>query len=663
MEREFTGTAALCGESDWVGMVRLATWRCQARLVWLCVVLLTLGARVQAAAPGETPTDSLLRLVAPDAAVVLTIEGLRDQVRALGSSRLAADIWQLPTVQAWPKSEKYQQFEHSRARIEAVLEVNLTDLRDELLGDAALLALRLPPQEPADSSLARGVLLFQARDHALLERLIRVINATQTQNGELASLGDRTRRGTTYHVREFPAESGRMSEWYVAYPDGTFAFSNSEFLIQAVIDRKTAAPAAEIAATDGPSPRVGPGLGDLPAVRAVQRRLSRPALARVFVNPRQIRRLLAAAPRPTKPGDARLMAMVERYLAAVDFAGASLVWNDRSIEAQMVEILDPAKLDPWLRRWARGAGPRDPSLDRVPSTALAVASGHIDPLALFDAVSQLVPDEDGPSLANVETVLTGLLLGQDLRTRVLPRLGPGILAYIDLPSDSIDLKAAAADPALGSSWPFPLVVVVSLGKEVPVASRPTGSPPEQPNAQEATPVPVAAALENALRTILALTALDGKRNHGRSRIRTSVVAGTAVTTLEPPLPFAYAVDGAGSRAIAATSADSLARYLESSTDAKAGERFRQLHARSFPGDQTFFCVDLDAVTRLAGRQHDRLIQALAARKERPPADIERDLNQVLGMARLFEAAFLTSRFEPDAAAVERRVGLILHGPP
>ena len=36
----------------------------------------------------------------------------------------------------------------------------------------------------------------------------------------------------------FPPPAARPSEWYVTYPDGTFAFSNSESLIQSVIDRK-----------------------------------------------------------------------------------------------------------------------------------------------------------------------------------------------------------------------------------------------------------------------------------------------------------------------------------------------------------------------------------------------------------------------------------------
>ena len=59
-----------------------------------------------------------------------------------------------------------------------------------------------------------------------------------------------------------------------------------------------------------------------------------------------------------------------------------------------------------------------------------------------------------------------------------------------------------------------------------------------------------------------------------------------------------------------------------------------------------------------GGRHDRLVEILAARKNQPAALVDRDLTQVLAFARLFEAAYVTSRFEPEAAAVHRRIGLI-----
>ena len=377
------------------------------------------------------PADALLRLVPSDVAVVVSVEGLRDYTSAFFKSPLAGDFLRLPAVRAWLASERYQHFERSRAQVETLLGANLTDVRDELLGDAVILALRLPPKADGDVSQGRGILLVQARDPALLARLIRVVNTIQQESGELAGVAKRQRNVTTYFVREFPAAANRPPEWYVAYPDGTFALSNSEDMIRSVIDRKARPQDGKDGTTAGPS--VDPGLGELPRLKAVQDKLPERAVARLFINPRHFERAIAAAPRPGKPTDARIMATLERYLAAVDYAGAALTWNDESIVIHSVETLNPSLLDPWMRHWAGDARPVDSTLARVPSTALALASGHVDALAFIDAIAQIVPDEDQPRLSNIETVMSGLLLGHDLRTKVLPGIVPNILTYVDAP--------------------------------------------------------------------------------------------------------------------------------------------------------------------------------------------------------------------------------------
>ena len=58
--------------------------------------------------------------------------------------------------------------------------------------------------------------------------------------------------------------------------------------------------------------------------------------------------------------------------------------------------------------------------------------------------SSFIPADARQPAHNLEPVATGLLLGQDLRTRILPALGPGLIAYIDSP---LEPPAKAADPA------------------------------------------------------------------------------------------------------------------------------------------------------------------------------------------------------------------------
>jgi hypothetical protein len=631
--------------------------------------MLVLASSAGADEPGQ-PAEGLLRLVPPEATVVLTVEGLRDHARTLATSRLVAELRRLPVVHSWLNSDKYRQFERSCLEIETVLGVKLTALRDELLGDAVVLVLRLAPDAPTDPSQARGLLVLRARDRALLSRLIAAINTIQRDNGELARVVERDRAGVSYQVREFPAGAGRLPESYVSFPDGTFACSNSEALIESVIDRK-AAPAADRAgpgegagvvakAAGDPGARRDAGLGDRPEVRTVLRRLPARALARLLIDPRPIERVLAAAAGSANPSGPRIAAVLRRYVAAVDYAGAALVWDAQTIVIHTVETLDPSRVDPWLRRWAGDARSWNPAIRRVPPTALVLASVHLDWSALRDAVFQIVPEREHNRLGNLEAALTGLLLGQDFRTRILPCLGPGVLAYLDATIESTEAPNAPGPPSR-PGWLFPMVVVLSLSDE-PGASRPSdeGGPPGRADGPGRARITVAAALDNALRTVLALTALDEHRGGGRARIATSDVAGATVTTLDVPLPFAYAVDPARGRLVLGTSAAAVARYLEGPSEVDAHGGFWGLQAAAFAGFETFVCVDFDAVTRLAGRYRDRLALSLANRQKRPVTAVAGDLDHLLALARLFRAAFLASRIEPDATAVHRAFGVILH---
>src|SRR5262249_35335792 len=150
------------------------------------------------------------------------------------------------------------------------------------------------------------------------------------------------------------------------------------------------------------------------------------------------------------------------------------------------------------------------------------------------------------------------------------------------------------------------------------------------------------AIENALRTILTVMALDEKRGGGRAVLSTSDAAGTTVTTLSVPVPFAYAIDRAGARLVLGTSSASGARVLAGASDPEAGARFREWQSAAFPGYETFVCVDLEALSGIAGRFRDRLARNLAARQKRPAAEVEEDLDQALALARLFHAAFVAS---------------------
>ncbi len=179
---------------------------------------------------------------------------------------------------------------------------------------------------------------------------------------------------------------------------------------------------------------------------------------------------------------------------------------------------------------------------------------------------------------------------------------------------------------------------------------------------EPGPRSVAAAIENVLRSVLAIYALAREDGEAPLRVESHSVGGVTVTTLGPSSPFAFAV-GEG-RLVVSTSAESVARALApaSKSDSKPAARLDQLRARYFPDAETFAWLDLDALSRLAETYRGHLAKRLAARHPRTDDQAPRDLDQVLAIVKLFQAAFASSTIDADLSAVHRKLGLILQDP-
>src|SRR5262249_52987423 len=150
-------------------------------------------------------------------------------------------------------------------------------------------------------------------------------------------------------------------------------------------------------------------------------------------------------------------------------------------------------------------------------------------------------------------------------------------------------------------WSFPAVVSVELGGDRDRAASSAGSGgPDR--------VSIASAVDNALRTLLAVVCLDEKRAGGRGRIVESEVSGVVIRTLEPPIPLAYAVDARGHRLVLGTSTDAVGRYLSCGSGPSATTRFRDLRSLAFAEARTILCLDLAAAAAAAERHRPRLIR-------------------------------------------------------
>jgi len=600
-------------------------WAADRRRARFAGLIAIIALSLAAAGPiraGDAPTtpaeDALMKLVPGDAGLILSIDGFRDRSRAIRETRIAREFQRLPAFKAWLDSPNVRNFLTSREHIENFLEASFQEIGDEIFGDAVALALIAPTGSPID---ARGLLVLRARDPKLLNRLLDRINTTQKTNGELAEVAEREHGGSTYVTRRYHAHANRPDETYVLLPNGVFALSNAESLIHWVIDRE-AAPEGDSAA-------------DLVGFRKVAARLPKNAAARLFLNGALARRVAANLPSDDSPESRRALELSRNYAGALQYAGAALVVDDSAITIQAAQAFEPEGFDRLAGWWTSppspekaGAGPR---IDSVPPSALALASLNVDVPAMYGALAGLAPEKDRSKLEKLEIIASGVLLGLDLRTRVLPALGPRVIAHLDAPSDD------PSEPT-PKGLPLPLVVATEI---------------HEPADAGATSPSTAAALDNALRVFLTALSLNEALVPPENRVEVK----NGVTSLSP-LPFAFAADRQGRRLVLGSSAAAVAHYLETRDDPDAGSRFRRLREAAFPGYESFVCLDLAALHDLAARNKDRLIAFFAKQNNRPAQDAARDLDQVMALVRLFDAAFLAGRVDPSAALVEHSLGLI-----
>ncbi|AMV37701.1 hypothetical protein [Planctomyces sp. SH-PL62] len=610
------------------GAVGLATRSLLASMA--LAMALAGGARADGPAPAA---DELLRLVPVEAGAVLAVDDLRGRWETVVKSSLAREVQELPMFRAWIGSPNVTDFRQARDRILGFLQVSHGQVRDDILGDAVVLAIFLPEGRSLDPSHARGLLVLKARDPALLRRLIDRIDEAQRSGGELAEVVEAERGGTTYATRRYPKGSPQLPESYVLFPDGVFAFSNSEPLIQDVIDRKTGAGAA------------GSSFIDAPGFREAADGLSGRPLARAFVAPGLVSRVLDSMPSENDPGGRKVVDALRDYLAATNRVGAALIVDDSRVQLQLVQAFKPESFHRLhestfvpFRTGTDGIGPGPRLLD-MPASALAAASFRIDVPGVYRFLVGLAPEKDQPKVAKLETIATALLMGLDLRSRVLPALGPRMIAYAE--------AADAASGARDGSLAFPAVAAIEINEE---AARDLGGGGSRASTAEA--------LGNALKAVLAALALDEKRAPATAQVRTR----DGVTSLDVPYPFAFAIDPQSRRLIVGTSAEAVARYMEAGADAHAGDRFRAIRAAAFPDCEAFAYLDLIAFGDLAVKHRDFFVRATARRQGRSDEVVAPEFDQFMSLARLFDAAYLSGRVDAEQARVEHRIGLLSRPP-
>ncbi|MDX2035382.1 MAG: hypothetical protein SFX72_01925 [Isosphaeraceae bacterium] len=541
--------------------------------------------------------DALLRRVPPDTAGILVVEDLSSHLRTITASPAAAAFQRLPAAVAFRSSDAARKLNDVQTQLQAAFGASPAELIDKIFGDAVVLCLHVDDDQPIER--ASGLLLIQPRDPALAAKVVKVVNALQQAQGELVGIEEIRMGGRPIQVRKLAGKAGAR-EYQVAFDDGVFAWSNSESLIRAVVAR-----------SEPGAPRSG--LLDQPDFRALREGLPSRAAISLFVSPRFLQRLLSLAPEPGSPEDRRIRDVLDRILTGLRAIGFAFEWRDGPL-LHARQILDPGAAGERLRAWARRPIPDLASLPTLPARRLAFAWGSVDFVGIYRGMRSLFRGDEVRGLDLVETALDGILLGEDLESSVLPRLGPGIAAYLE--------------PAAGSEAPrFDFTTMIELG----------GNDDQR----------LSRALENAARTLLAVAALDPKNRALGLEVETVDVGGKRIVRFAGNSPVVVALTSR--TLIVSTSTEAVVRLAEPSSKSSVPPDFTPLRDRYFPKAQAFVVADLARFAEFA-RSHR---QAISRQFSRP-----QEFDQAIALLDLFPTALAAVTVDPELASIHWVAGLV-----
>jgi hypothetical protein len=345
----------------------------------------------------------LLRLVPADAGFVAVVQDLRDQLARLERSPFAARFAASPLGRAVRDTPEARKLAALDRQLRTHLGVSWPQLRDDILGDAVVLAYTPgPPGKPEEE---RGLLLVHARKPDLLAGLIDRLNELQQKSGEVDAVERREYQGQGYFYRH---KKGGGDEFYFLRGP-VLAFTDKEASIRAAIDRDRQTP---------------PTAGELPALASRLRRLGvERSLIVWWVNPRVFDAALNAKVEQAGGPESVILRTFARYWGALESAALHLSL-DRDVALGLTVRAHAEALPAAARRFAAEADRPSALWVSFPDTALFTAAGRVPWGPLIETGREFLTPEACRAVQEAVARSVSAVLGRDVLTEVLSRLGP-----------------------------------------------------------------------------------------------------------------------------------------------------------------------------------------------------------------------------------------------
>lgn len=369
-----------------------------ARLILLLLSLLGWPAVAHAG-----PREELLRLVPPDSNLVVVVQQLRDHWQGLANSKWLARFTESHLGKSILDAPELVQLSKVREQLVRGLRVTPAQLRDEIFGDALVLAFRAgPPDQP---QMDDGLILTWARDSDLASTVIDRLNQVQRLSGELKQLAKVEYRQRTY-TRRTRQDGG---EEFFYQQGSVVVIASTEKGLRELIDR------------DWQSPAVAQ---EAPPLETHLRKLgveSRAAL--VWFNPRRFEPELKQTVAKAHGAEAAFLHQFVRYWQACDGLALSLDLSQH-LDLALSLSVRTADLPASARRFLASANTPSSLWASVPSDALLAVCGRSDMIALTQMIGEFLTPADRKHAQQTLRQLFSGALDDEQQDALLAGLGP-----------------------------------------------------------------------------------------------------------------------------------------------------------------------------------------------------------------------------------------------
>jgi hypothetical protein len=334
------------------------------------------------------PREQLLELVPADVGLCVYMSDLRGNAQRWDRAPWVRSLRQLPIVKGIVDSPEAHQLAAFEGELKKHLGLDWPTLRDDLLGDAVVLAYR--PAPPGQPEREQGMIALRAAKPTLLAEVVERFDALQKTTGELKALEPLKHRGATYYRRVHI----RNTHYYYLH-GALLVVAGSEEMLRYAIERDLDA-----------------AVGTSPWPERFRRAGARSALVTLAVNPS----VIDPFPQPAKGEKRQSFA---GFWHALDGAFVTVA-ADTKLELRVVLQGRSEAMPQWAQPLFTDTPPPSALWQRFPEPAILTVAARMDLAGLAQTVLETLPPAARVELTDQVKLLTRLDLVRD----VLPNLGP-----------------------------------------------------------------------------------------------------------------------------------------------------------------------------------------------------------------------------------------------